>query len=119
MPWAGSIVAGAVLSRILWLWLGVLDGLQGAGIGMILMLTLTRVHVAAACVGAQVLGSIFTMLARATAPNKVGPSSVFPDISEGLGVAFANAWFWVVLFLNLFICIGYFKFFRKEQVSKP
>ncbi|GKT65805.1 alpha-1,3-glucan synthase [Colletotrichum tofieldiae] len=119
MPWAGSVVAGAVLSRILWLWLGVLDGLQGAGIGMILMLTLTRVHVAAACVGAQVLGSIFTMLARATAPNKVGPSTVFPDISEGLNVAFANGWFWVVLFLNLFICIGYFKFFRKEQVSKP
>ncbi|WDK22841.1 alpha-1,3-glucan synthase [Colletotrichum graminicola] len=119
MPWAGGVVAGAVLSRILWLWLGVLDGLQGAGIGMILMLTLTRVHVAAACVGAQVLGSIFTMLGRATAPNNVGPSTVFPDISEGLGVAFANGWFWVVLLLNLFICFGYFKFFRKEQVSKP
>ncbi|KAL0934139.1 alpha-glucan synthase [Colletotrichum truncatum] len=119
MPWAGGVVAGAVLSRILWLWLGVLDGLQGAGIGMILMLTLTRVHVAAACAAAQVVGSVFTMLARATAPNKVGPASVFPDISEGLGTAFANAWFWVVLFLNLFICIGYFKFFRKEQVSKP
>ncbi|GKT68656.1 alpha-glucan synthase [Colletotrichum tofieldiae] len=86
MPWAGSVIAGTVLSRILWLWLGVLDGLQGAGIGMILMLTLTRVHVAAACAGAQVLGSIFTMLARATAPNKVGPSTVFPDISEGLNM---------------------------------
>ncbi|KAK2000291.1 alpha-1,3-glucan synthase [Colletotrichum falcatum] len=119
MPWAGGVVAGAVLSRILWLWLGVLDGLQGAGIGMILMLTLTRVHVAAACVGAQVLGSIFTMLGRATAPNNVGPSTVFPDISEGVGAALANAWFWVVLLLNLFICFGYFKFFRKEQVSKP
>ncbi|KAK2048071.1 alpha-1,3-glucan synthase [Colletotrichum somersetense] len=119
MPWAGGVVAGAVLSRILWLWLGVLDGLQGAGIGMILMLTLTRVHVAAACVGAQVLGSIFTMLGRATAPNNVGPSTVFPDISEGLGVAFSHGWFWVVLLLNLFICFGYFKFFRKEQVSKP
>ncbi|OLN82365.1 Cell wall alpha-1,3-glucan synthase ags1 [Colletotrichum chlorophyti] len=119
MPWAGGVVAGAVLSRILWLWLGVLDGLQGAGIGMILMLTLTRVHVAAACVAAQVVGSVFTMLGRATAPNNVGPASVFPDISEGLGVAFANAWFWVVMMLNLFICIGYFKFFRKEQVSKP
>ncbi|TDZ36175.1 Cell wall alpha-1,3-glucan synthase ags1 [Colletotrichum spinosum] len=119
MPWAGGVVAGAVLSRILWLWLGVLDGLQGAGIGMILMLTLTRVHVAAACAAAQIIGSVFTMLARATAPNKVGPASVFPDISEGLGVAFANAWFWVVLFLNLFLCVGYFKFFRKEQVSKP
>ncbi|KAK1579891.1 alpha-1,3-glucan synthase [Colletotrichum navitas] len=119
MPWAGGVVAGAVLSRILWLWLGVLDGLQGAGIGMILMLTLTRVHVAAACVGAQVLGSIFTMLGRATAPNNVGPSTVFPDISQGVDVALAHGWFWVVLLLNLFICFGYFKFFRKEQVSKP
>ncbi|KAI8241993.1 Cell wall alpha-1,3-glucan synthase mok13 [Colletotrichum sp. SAR 10_99] len=119
MPWAGGAVAGAVLSRILWLWLGVLDGLQGAGIGMILMLTLTRVHVAAACAAAQVVGSIFTMLARATAPNNVGPGPVFPDVSEGVGVALASAWFWVVLLLNLFICIGYFKFFRKEQVSKP
>ncbi|KAF6820108.1 alpha-glucan synthase [Colletotrichum plurivorum] len=119
MPWAGGVVAGAVLSRILWLWLGVLDGLQGAGIGMILMLTLTRVHVAAACAAAQIVGSIFTMLARATAPNNVGPASVFPDMSEGPGVALASAWFWVVLLLNLFICVGYFKFFRKEQVSKP
>lgn len=119
LPWAGSAVASAVASRMIWLWLGLLDGVQGAGIGMILMLTLTRVHVAAAIVGAQVLGSIATIAARASAPDKLGPGPVFPDMSKGAGEVAGSAWFWVVLLLNLGICLGYFKFFRKEQVSKP
>ncbi|KAF3763907.1 family 5 glycosyltransferase [Cryphonectria parasitica EP155] len=119
LPWAGSALASAVVSRLLWLWLGLLDGIQGAGIGMILMLTLTRVHVAAAIVGAQVLGSIATIAARASAPDKLGPGPVFPDLSKGAGAVVGSAWFWVVLGLNLGICFGYFKFFRKEQVSKP
>lgn len=119
LPWAGSAVASAVASRMVWLWLGLLDGIQGAGIGMILMLTLTRVHVAAAIVAAQVLGSLATIAGRATAPNKLGPGPVFPDLSKGGNEVAGSAWFWVVLLLNLGICIGYFKFFRKEQVSKP
>lgn len=119
LPWAGSAVAGAVASRLLWLWLGLLDGIQGAGIGMILMLTLTRVHVCAAIVAAQVLGSIATIAGRASAPDKLGPGPVFPDLSEGVGHVLGSAWFWVVLGLNLSLCVGYFKFFRKEQVSKP
>lgn len=119
LPWAGSAVAGALVSRLLWLWLGLLDGIQGAGIGMILMLTLTRVHVAAAIVAAQVLGSIATIAGRASAPDKVGPGRVFPDLSEGAHHVVGSAWFWVVLCLNLGLCVGYFKFFRKEQVSKP
>lgn len=119
LPWAGSAVASAVLSRMVWLWLGLLDGIQGAGIGMILMLTLTRVHVAAAIVGAQVLGSLATIAGRATAPDRLGPGPVFPDLSKGAGEVAGSAWFWVVLILNLGICVGYFKFFRKEQVSKP
>lgn len=119
LPWAGGAVASAVLSRMVWLWLGLLDGIQGAGIGMILMLTLTRVHVAAAIVGAQVLGSLATIAGRATAPDNLGPGPVFPDMSKGAGEVAGSAWFWVVLGLNLGICVGYFKFFRKEQVSKP
>lgn len=119
LPWAGSAVASAVLSRMVWLWLGLLDGIQGAGIGMILMLTLTRVHVAAAIVAAQLLGSVATIAGRASAPDNLGPGPVFPDLSEGVGHVFGSAWFWVVLFLQLGICVGYFKFFRKEQVSKP
>ncbi|KAG8157720.1 hypothetical protein KVR01_012382 [Diaporthe batatas] len=119
LPWAGGAVAGAVLSRLLWLWLGLLDSIQGAGIGMILMLTLTRVHVAAAVIGAQVLGSLATIAGRATAPDNLGPGPVFPDLSQGAGHVLGSAWFWVVLLLNLGICVGYFKFFRKEQVSKP
>ncbi|KAI7774406.1 hypothetical protein LA080_008800 [Diaporthe eres] len=119
LPWAGGAVASAVLSRLVWLWLGLLDSVQGAGIGMILMLTLTRVHVAAAVIAAQVLGSLATIAGRATAPDNLGPGPVFPDLSEGAGHVLGSAWFWVVLLLNLGICVGYFKFFRKEQVSKP
>ncbi|CAN8104906.1 unnamed protein product [Discula destructiva] len=119
LPWAGGAVASAIVSRMVWLWLGLLDGVQGAGIGMILMLTLTRVHVAAAIVAAQVLGSLATIAGRATAPDKLGPGSVFPDLSKGAGEVAGSGWFWGVLLANLGLCIGYFKFFRKEQVSKP
>lgn len=35
IPWAGS--AGPYLGTSLWLWLGVLDAIQGVGLGMILL----------------------------------------------------------------------------------
>ena len=35
IPWAGS--AGPYLGISLWLWLGVLDAIQGVGLGMILL----------------------------------------------------------------------------------
>jgi alpha-1,3-glucan synthase len=119
LPWTGSPVASALVSRILWLWLGLLDSIQGVGIGMILLTTLTRMHVAATLIGAQTLGSIATILAKATAPNRNGPGDVFPDFSEGLLPGIAKPWFWVAMVLQLVICLGFFKFFRKEQVSKP
>jgi alpha-1,3-glucan synthase len=119
LPWAGSPVLSAILSRALWLWLGLLDTVQNAGIGMILMLTLTRIHVSVTMLVAQVIGSIATIVARATAPNNVGPGDVFPNFSEGLGIALSKPWFWVALGAQLLICAGFFKFFRKEQISKP
>lgn len=118
LPWAGA-VGGAVVSRALWLWLGVLDAVQGVGVGMELLLTLTRQHVAATLVGGQVLGSVATILARATAPDRVGPGDVFPDFSEGVMPGVGKAWFWVALGMQLVLPFGYFKFFRKEQVAKP
>ena len=119
LPWAGTPVASAVLSRCLWLWLGLLDAVQTAGIGMMIMTTLTRLHVSVAMIAAQVIGSAATIVARATAPNKVGPGDVFPDFSMGLDVALSKGWFWVGLAAQLLICAGFFKFFRKEQISKP
>ncbi|KAI3398107.1 hypothetical protein diail_9860 [Diaporthe ilicicola] len=119
LPWLGSAVASAIVSRILWLWLGVLDTIQGVGVGMVLLLTLTRQHVAATLIGAQILGSIATILARATAPDRLGPGDVFPDFSEGIMPGISKAWFWVALVMQLVIPFGYFKFFRKEQVAKP
>jgi alpha-1,3-glucan synthase len=139
LPWAGSAMSSALVSRSLWLWLGLLDTIQGVGFGMIFLQTLTRLHVAFTLLAAQVLGSVATIVARLIAPNNVGkfgrnlsslsllplahyflgPGDVFPDFSAGVGAGLAKAWFWIALFCQLAICIGFFKFFRKEQLSKP
>jgi hypothetical protein len=42
MDWAGA--AGPYLGTMLWLWLGVLDNIQGVGLGMLLLQTLSRLH---------------------------------------------------------------------------
>lgn len=120
LPWAaGSPLSGALIGRTLWLWLGVLDAIQGVGFGMILMQTLTRLHIAFAMFGAQVLGSIASVLARASALPTSGPGSLYPNLAvEGL-YGLRSAWFWVCLSLQLSICVGFFKFFRKAQLQKP
>lgn len=117
VPW-GSAAGGAVLGRALWCWLGVLDAVQGVGFGMILLQTLTRVHIAASLVAAQIIGSVATIVARRTAPNNIGPGSVFPDFGLGWD-GLAHPWFWVALICQGIICVGFFTFFRKEQLSKP
>ncbi|KAG7294144.1 hypothetical protein NEMBOFW57_004212 [Staphylotrichum longicolle] len=118
LPWAGSPVAGALVSRALWLWLGVLDALQGTGVGMMLLQTTTRFHNNFALVAAQVLGSLATAVGRASAPDAVGPGPVFPNLALGLE-GLANGWFWVCLLMQLGICVLFGTFFRKEQLSKP
>ncbi|KAK5088183.1 Cell wall alpha-1,3-glucan synthase ags1 [Lithohypha guttulata] len=120
LPWApgGTAMSSALLSRSLWLWLGTLDAIQGVGLGMILLVTLTRVHVAFTLVAAQVLGSIATMVSRASAPNRIGPGPISPDVSKGVGEIW-QVWFWIGLVCNLGVCVGFFVFFRKEQLSKP
>jgi len=123
IPWAGD--AGPYLGTSLWLWLGVLDAIQGVGLGMILLQTLSRLHVCATLAFAQIIGSICVMVARATAPNKIGPGTVFPDAStwdfeEGLqGSPMASVAFWVALICQIVIVVGYFWFYRKEQLSRP
>ncbi|KAF8274895.1 modular protein with glycoside hydrolase family 13 and glycosyltransferase family 5 domains [Lactarius quietus] len=123
IPWAGR--AGPYLGISLWLWLGVLDAIQGVGLGMILLQTLSRLHVCATLAFSQIIGSVCVMVARATAPNRIGPSSVFPDagqwdFQEGLkGSPMASAPFWIALICQLIIVIGYFWFYRKEQLARP
>lgn len=121
IPWAGH--AGPYLGISLWLWLGVLDAIQGVGLGMILLQTLSRLHVCATLAFAQIIGSVCVMVARATAPNRIGPESVFPDAAkwdfeEGLkGSPLASAPFWVAMICQIIIVIGYFWFYRKEQLG--
>ncbi|KAG8892863.1 Cell wall alpha-1,3-glucan synthase ags1, partial [Tulasnella sp. 417] len=124
IPWAGN--AGPYLGTSLWLWLGVLDAIQGVGLGMILLQTLSRLHVCATLAFAQLIGCICVAVARATAPNRIGPGNVFPDASswdfnrEGIsGSPMANWPFWIALTCQLVIVFGYFWFYRKEQLSRP
>ncbi|KAI4094491.1 MAG: hypothetical protein L6R37_007234 [Teloschistes peruensis] len=119
VPWAGGPVAGALTGRVLWLWLGVLDAVQGVGFGMILLQTLTRLHVTFTLIAAQVLGSIATILARATAPDKDGPGTVFPNLVLFEGEGLKTAGFWTGLLCQVLVCVGFLKFFRKEQLQKP
>ncbi|MBW0472818.1 hypothetical protein O181_012533 [Austropuccinia psidii MF-1] len=123
IPWAGR--AGPYLGTSLWLWLGVLDAVQGVGLGMILLQTLSRVHVAATLCLAQIIGSTAVIAARATAPNRIGPGNVFPDLGlwDRRGhlkdSPLANWEFWVALACQLLIVAGYLVLFRREQLSKP
>ncbi|KAF8522241.1 glycoside hydrolase family 13 and glycosyltransferase family 5 protein [Hysterangium stoloniferum] len=123
IPWAGK--SGPYLGTSLWLWLGVLDAIQGVGLGMILLQTLSRLHVCATLAFAQVIGSVCVMIARATAPNRVGPGTVFPDAAKwdftgGLkGSPMEFAPFWIAMICQIVIVIGYFWFYRKEQLSRP
>jgi len=109
----------------LWLWLGVLDAIQGAGLGMILLQTLSRLHVCATLALAQFIGSVTVMVARATSPTKVGPGNAFPnpgiwDIGQsGNNNPFGYWEFWVCLFCQIIIVVGFAFLFRKEQLSKP
>lgn len=85
---------------------------------MILLQTLTRFHLTFTLVCAQILGSIATIIARAYAPNNIGPGPIFPDFSAG-HEGLRNAWFWVGMVSQLVVCAGFFMFFRKEQLNKP
>jgi alpha-1,3-glucan synthase len=120
LPWVpgGGFTTSALLSRALWLWLGTLDAIQGVGLGMILLATLTRVHVAFTLVVAQVLGSVATIVARACAPNRIGPGPISPDITDSVANIW-QAWFWVGLAFNLSICFGYFMVSPFSPVFPP
>jgi hypothetical protein len=64
------------------------------------------------------------MVARATAPNRIGPGSVFPDastwdFSKGLeGSPMASAPFWIAMICQIIIVVGYLWFYRKEQLGE-
>ncbi len=118
IPWGGPTI-GALLGRCLWAWLGLLDQLQGVGFGMILLLTLTRFHITFTLVAAQAIGSLATIAARASAPSNIGPGAVFPNFSAGWRESLSTVSFWMGLLTQLTICVGFFKFFRKEQLWKP
>ena len=76
-------------------------------------------HIAFTLITAQVLGSLATIIARAIAPDNLGPGDVFPDFSfyrpgDPL-TPFQSPWFYIGLSSQLLICVGYFMFFRNVR----
>jgi alpha-1,3-glucan synthase len=100
LPWAGTPLASALLGRTFWLWLGVLDALQGVGFGMILLQTLTRIHISATLIGAQIIGVVITVADHAVGPSRLGPGSAFPDFSKGVVIGLAHHGFGLALLHN-------------------
>lgn len=119
LPWAGSPIASAILGRALWLWLAVLDALQGVGIGMLLLQTLTRFHISFALIMAQCVGSIATIINRADGLSSVGPLPYYPSLAYDVSDGLSQPGFWICMIFQLIVCLGYITFFRKEQLSKP
>jgi alpha-1,3-glucan synthase len=119
LPWAGGPVASAILGRALWLWLGVLDALQGVGIGMLLLQTLTRLHISFALIMAQCVGSVATIINRADGLSSTGPLPYYPTLAHSISEGLSGPGFWICMLAQIAVCIGYIAFFRKEQLSKP
>jgi alpha-1,3-glucan synthase len=117
VPWAGG--AGPWISVSLWLWLGVLDASQGVGLGMILLQTLSRLHVCTTLAFSQMLGSVVVIVARPTVPRQ----QVFPDLAlwnvgDGFKYSpFASVPFWIALVCQIVVVVGYFWYYRKEQLG--
>jgi alpha-1,3-glucan synthase len=63
-----------------------------------------RFHVVFLLTAAQAISSIATILAGDTAPNKIGPGDVFPDISALYEEGLTKAWFSVALIFQLVVC---------------
>lgn len=93
----GGPVGGTIAGRSLWLWLGVLDSMQGVGLGIALLQTFTRIHVAVVLTAAQILGAGVTLIAKASAPNKDRPGLVFPDLAARVVAGLMQSWFWMML----------------------
>lgn len=88
------------------------------GFGIILLQTLTRFHVAFTLLFAQIIGSIATIAARASAPDAMGPGNVFPNF--GLGTGGVGNWsFWICLLCQCAVPVGFLVVFRKSQLFKP
>ncbi|EPY51942.1 alpha-1,3-glucan synthase Mok11 [Schizosaccharomyces cryophilus OY26] len=121
LPYFGK--AAPYMSRMLWLWLGLLDTVQAVGIGIILLQTLTREHINLVLNLGQVIGAIASMIGRATSPCRIGPADVFLDFTswqpkDGARIL-ASAPFWICLICQLGIVVGYYLFFRRENLMRP
>lgn len=106
LSWASS--SGSILSLGLFCWLGVLDAFAQVGLSMMLLQTLTRIHVSAVLLLSQIVSSISLCL------------SLLIDINPFPNIIYSDSmYFWIVLCLYVICAYGYLFFFRTECLSRP
>ena len=105
LSWAFSY--GPFLSLGLFCWLGVLDAFAQVGLSMMLLQTLTRIHVSAVLFLSQILSSVFLCL------------SLLSDINPFPNILYSDSvYFWIVFLLYVICAYGYLFFFRTECLSR-
>ena len=115
--WASN--AGAFLSLGLFLWLSVLDSIQQVGLSMMLLQTLTRIHVLGTLVLVQIFGAFAYLASKWTF---IRPADIFPNV--GLWDFTQNQtqmhlWFWGILACQVICAYGYLFLYRKDSLSRP
>lgn len=79
-----------------------------------------KIYIAVILIVGQILGTLITILAKATAPHRDRHEDVFQDFSASVRAALGSShWFWTVLGAQLFVPFGFLRVFKKEQLSKP
>jgi alpha-1,3-glucan synthase len=120
IPWVGGAVTSSFLTRALWLWLGVLDNVQGLGFGVILLQTLTRHHNTFVLACAQAAGSISIILGKAVRPST---TTLFPNLAEinldSHSLSSIGPWFYLVFILQAGVCVMFIWGYRREQLWRP
>lgn len=116
LPWAGK--ASALLTKSVWLLLALWDGIQGVGVGVMLLQTLARDHVAFTLMLAQVISCITIMIAKPSLPVS---DRVFPNLgawnpSEGPGPC-ASPCFYIALICQFVAVGGLLYHYRKSQLA--
>ncbi|WBW72795.1 prospore membrane alpha-1,3-glucan synthase Mok12 [Schizosaccharomyces osmophilus] len=116
LPWAGRIAP--VLTKLIWLYLALWDGIQGIGIGVMLLQTLARDHVAFTLMLSQVVSSLTIMVAKPTIPvsDKVFPNLGAWNPSEGPGPC-SSPCFYIALICQIIAIGGLFYYYRKSQLA--
>ncbi|EEB07932.1 alpha-1,3-glucan synthase Mok12 [Schizosaccharomyces japonicus yFS275] len=116
LPWAGK--ASPIFTKCVWLTLNLYDNLQGIGLGMMLLQTLARDHVAFTLMLAQFFSSLTIMVSKPILPvtDRVFPLFSSWNPADGSG-PLRSPCFYLALICQLIGVFGLLYYYRKCQLA--